>query len=187
MDKIWQEWISGFDDEDIILLTSETNVTNEHQISFEMVLFTEFDTENRDYFLEQSGEAGKYVVKLRAAKESSSNVQNFVENVNAELETLTTVGASTFDMIVKYYRGVFLNDWGAAGASGVSGEGELNMEKKISSFSEGGWGYVSEEQEEKESALEGIVHKYGFKLFNYQINNQNIQQKFAKTFFMLEL
>ena len=67
MDKIWQEWISGFDDEDIILLTSETNVTNEHQISFEMVLFTEFDTENRDYFLEQSGEAGTYVVKLRAA------------------------------------------------------------------------------------------------------------------------
>ena len=60
-------------------------------------------------------------MKLRAAKESSPNVQNFVENVNAELETLTTVRASTFDMIVKYYRGVFLNDWGAAGASGVSG------------------------------------------------------------------
>ena len=46
-------------------------------------------------------------------------------------------------MIVKYYRGVFLNDWDAAGASGVSGEEDLKMEKNISSFS---WGAVSEEQ-----------------------------------------
>ena len=61
------------------------------------------------------------------------------------------------------------------------------MEKKISSFSGGGWSNISEEPEEKESALEGIVHKYGFKLFNYQINSENIQQKFKKTFFMLEL
>ena len=34
----------------------------------------------------------------------------------------------------------------------------MNMEKKISSFSGGGWDDISEEPEVKESALEGIVH-----------------------------
>ena len=57
MDKIWDEWISEFEDEQIVPMTCETS---EHMVSFEI--------ENTIYTLEQSGEAGKLVVRLTAAQ-----------------------------------------------------------------------------------------------------------------------
>ena len=71
MNKLWDEWICDFADDDIVVMTDQTS---EDMISFEI--------EDRKYFLEQTGEEGLLAVKFSAAVSGGSNVQEFVEKVS---------------------------------------------------------------------------------------------------------